>query len=161
MRRALLSPASARTSMRSVHLMLVKHSPPGTTSRAGPPCSAGSGSPFTSRARTCGAGLLDRQRQAEVVGADLHPRRLGRRGGAIEQVGDGDAAPAQARHRPALEAAEVVDHEALRHHREVAEIEVERRVDEAVDAQSPGCRVGRLARVDRERVEDVELAVGG
>ena len=50
MRRALLSPASARTSMRSVHLMLVKHSPPGTTSRAGPPCSPGSGSPFTSRA---------------------------------------------------------------------------------------------------------------
>ena len=36
MRRALLSPASARTSMRSAHLMLVKHSPPGTTKRAGP-----------------------------------------------------------------------------------------------------------------------------
>ena len=35
MRRALLSAGSARTSMRSAHLMLVKHSPPGTTSAPG------------------------------------------------------------------------------------------------------------------------------
>ena len=153
MRRALLSPGSARTSMWSVHLMLVKHSPPGTTRRAGPPCAPGSGSSFASTASRAARASAIGQRDAEVVGGDLHPRRLGRRAGALQQVGDGDAAPADARHRPALEAGEVVDDELLGHGEQAIEVDVERLADEAVDAQAPRRWVGRVAGVDRQRVE--------
>ena len=101
-----------------------------------------------------GARVGDGERDAEVVGGHLHPCGLGRRAGAVQQLGDGDAAPADARHRPALEAGEVVDHELLGHGEQAIEVNVERLADEAVDAQAPRRWVGRIAGVDRQCIED-------
>ena len=153
--RALFGAGSLRSLMRSTHFTLVKHSPPSSTRRAGAPCSTGSGAPFSSSARS--------PRRASVIGSGrlkspdeicAHPASTSGSASA-SKLGSATTAPAQARHRPSLEATEVVNELLLLQSARRSSSDSESgRANQAVDSDAVCREVNGRPRVHRQRVED-------